>query len=212
MHGRGGHAGVVFFDAAHHGAQVHGFDDDGNALWVEQVAQEVGYLARHALLDLQAAGVHVDDAGNFGEAEHPAVWNVGNVSAPNEGQHVMFAKAIEFDIAYDDHFIVLDFEDGVVDESFCIDVVACEEFSIHTGHAGGGFLQAFSCGVFAKSGEHAEDGFFDGWEVDVFLPIWLKDGIVEVVLTHWVLQKNRLAAEGQLIVMQEEIFSGQMAR
>ena len=47
--------GVLLLDAAHHHAQMPGFDDDADALRFDGVLDGLGDLRGQALLDLQAA-------------------------------------------------------------------------------------------------------------------------------------------------------------
>jgi hypothetical protein len=59
LHGGSGHAGIVFADAAHHGAQMQGFHNHSHTLRLKQVAEEIGDLTRQALLHLKAAAKHL---------------------------------------------------------------------------------------------------------------------------------------------------------
>ena len=52
QHGRGDHPGMFLLDAAHHRTQVGSFDDDGHAVWIEDLFDQTGDLARHAFLNL----------------------------------------------------------------------------------------------------------------------------------------------------------------
>ena len=53
---RGGHRrGVLLLDAAHHHAQVAGFNDDAYALRLDDLLDGLGDLCGHALLNLEAA-------------------------------------------------------------------------------------------------------------------------------------------------------------
>ena len=54
------------------GAQVGRLDDDAHALGLQALHQEVGDLLGQALLDLEPAGVHLDDARDLGQADDAA--------------------------------------------------------------------------------------------------------------------------------------------
>src|SRR5579883_2515825 len=62
-HGRCHCGGVLLLDAAHHHAEVAGFDDHADALRRDDVLNGVGNLAGEAFLHLQAAGEDLDEAG-----------------------------------------------------------------------------------------------------------------------------------------------------
>ena len=63
-HGRD-HGGVLFFHAAHHHAHMLGFQHHGHAGGVGHLLHGLGDLAAEVFLDLQAARVHFDDAGDL---------------------------------------------------------------------------------------------------------------------------------------------------
>ena len=49
-------------DATHRQTQVLRLDHDADAVRIQSILQEVGDLLRHALLDLQTPGEHLDDS------------------------------------------------------------------------------------------------------------------------------------------------------
>lgn len=61
--------GAPLLDAAHDHAEMAGLHDDGDALGLEDLHDGVGDFLGEALLDLETAGVHLGDAGEFGEAD-----------------------------------------------------------------------------------------------------------------------------------------------
>src|SRR5207249_10088803 len=63
-------------------------------------------LACHALLNLQAAGKHIDHARNFAETQNTFVRQISNMGLAEERQQVVFAEAEKLDILYDDHLVV----------------------------------------------------------------------------------------------------------
>src|SRR5688572_23083980 len=66
---------VLFFHPPHRHAQVSPFADHGNAKRIELLANSLGYLVRHPLLHLKAAGKNVDQSGNLAEPDHMALRN-----------------------------------------------------------------------------------------------------------------------------------------
>lgn len=56
-----------------------GFHDDGDALGFEDFHDGVGDFFGETFLDLQAAGVHFGDAGEFGEADDGVGGDVADV-------------------------------------------------------------------------------------------------------------------------------------
>ena len=55
-------SGVLLFDAAHHHAEVAGFDHYADALRFDYTLDGLGDLRGHTLLDLQAAREYLDEA------------------------------------------------------------------------------------------------------------------------------------------------------
>ena len=106
------HDGAGFFGAADGHAGVGGFEDAGDALGLEFVHECVGDLGGEAFLDLGSAGVAVDEAGEFGEADDFTVGEVGDVCAAGEGEEVVFAEGVELDVFEEDDFVVAFVEDG----------------------------------------------------------------------------------------------------
>jgi hypothetical protein len=116
--------GVLLLDAAHHHAEVAGFDDYGYTLWFDHSLNRFRNLCSEALLDLEAAGEEFDQARDFAEADHFAVGDVGHVHFSEEGQQVMLAEAEHFDVFDDDHFVVGDGEERAFEQGFGIFGVA----------------------------------------------------------------------------------------
>src|SRR5216684_3709696 len=55
---------------------------------------------------LQAAGKHVDHAGDLAEPQNTLVREIGDVGLAEKRQQVVFAEAEEFDVLHDDHLVV----------------------------------------------------------------------------------------------------------
>lgn len=81
-------------NATHDHAQVAGFHDNSDALRFEDLHDGVGDFFGETFLDLEAAGVHFGDAGQFGEADDSVAGDVANVHLAYEGDHVVLAKAV----------------------------------------------------------------------------------------------------------------------
>src|SRR5438874_1769323 len=69
-------SGLVHTAGGH--AVMRCLDNHANALRLKHVVDGVGDLRRHLLLNLQALGINVDYPGQFGNADHAAIWDVGH--------------------------------------------------------------------------------------------------------------------------------------
>ena len=152
---------MLFLDAAHHHAEVAGFDDYAHALGLNYFLDGFSDLSGEALLDLQAAGKEFDEARNFAEADDFAVGDVGDVYFAEERQHVMFAEAEHFYVFDDDHFVVGDGEERAFEQGFGVFGVAAGEELHGFVDALGSSLQAFAVRVFAEADEHFLDEVFE---------------------------------------------------
>ena len=65
QHATGDCLGMLFFYAAHHHAQVPGFNDNAHALRTEFLHQRHGYLIGQAFLNLQPSCENVNEARNL---------------------------------------------------------------------------------------------------------------------------------------------------
>ena len=126
-HGAGDGLAVLLFHAAHLHAEVARFDDNANAFGADFFFDGLRDLAGHALLNLQAARKHVDQARDFAEAEDALVGQIGDVGLAEERQQVVLAQAEEFDVFHDDHFVVGDGKRGAVHDGIEILVIAAGE-------------------------------------------------------------------------------------
>ncbi len=79
-HGAGHGLAVLFFDAAHLHAKVARLDDYPNAFGADFFLNGGGNLAGEALLDLQAAREHIDEAGDFAQADNALVGQIRDVA------------------------------------------------------------------------------------------------------------------------------------
>jgi hypothetical protein len=79
------------------------------------------------------------------------------VSFAHEREQVMFAHAVEGDIANENKFVVLFFED-LLEVSSGFDVQSAEDFGVHARDAFGCFAEPIAVGVFADGKENFADG------------------------------------------------------
>src|SRR5271169_5434595 len=99
---------MLFFDAAHHHAQMARLDDYADALRFDRILDRLRNLRGEALLNLQAAREGVDEARYFAQADHLSIWNIGHMHLAKERQEVMLAQAEHFDVFYDHHLVIAD--------------------------------------------------------------------------------------------------------
>ena len=124
-----------------------GLDHHADAFGGEGVHDGGGHLVGEPLLDLEAAGEEVDDPRELADAEHLAFGDIANVALSKEGQHVVLAQAVELDVADDDHVVVFDGEDGIVDDLLQILSIALGQELHGLGGAVGGVDQPLAGGV-----------------------------------------------------------------
>ena len=130
-----------------------GLDHYRHAGGAGHLADRLGDLPGEVLLDLQAAGEHVDDPRHLRQAEHLAGGNVRHMSLADEGQEVVFAQGVQLDVADDDHFIVVRGEQRAVDDFLQGLAIAVAEVLHGLGRALRGVEQAFALRVFAETDE-----------------------------------------------------------
>src|ERR1700723_2743056 len=118
---------MLFFDAAHHHAQMPRLDDYADALWFDHFLDGLGDLGGEALLNLETAGEDFDQARNLAKADHSAIGNVGYVNFAEEWQQVVFAETEHLDVFHDHHFVVTHGEQRAFEHGFGIFVVALGE-------------------------------------------------------------------------------------
>ena len=134
--------GARLLDAAHHHAQMARLHDDGDALGLEDLHDGVGDFLGQAFLDLEAARVHLGDAGELGEADDGVGGDVANVHLQimglaigcarggtetclaGKGYEVVLAQTVNFDILDNNHFVVALVEKRIVYDVFHVDLVA----------------------------------------------------------------------------------------
>ena len=90
---------------------MHGLYHDGHSQGFESVHDAVPDLDCQPFLDLEPARVGLDNPGDLAEAGDLAVRNIRHVTFADEGQHMMLAHRIQFDILHQNHLLVLLVED-----------------------------------------------------------------------------------------------------
>lgn len=96
---------MLFLHTPHHHAEVLGFEDDRDAFGLENHFESVTDLLREALLRLKSARKHIDNPWDFAEADDVLIWDVPHMHLADEGQEMMLAEAVAFDIGDDDHAV-----------------------------------------------------------------------------------------------------------
>ncbi len=142
---------MLLFYAAHHHAEMAGFDDYAYALRLDYFLDGLGDLGGETLLNLEAAGEYFDQARDFAEADDFAVGDVGYVDFAEEREQVVFAEAEHLDVFDDYHFVVGFGEERGFEQGFGVFAVAAGEELHGFVDALGGLLQAFALRVFAEA-------------------------------------------------------------
>ena len=102
-------------------------DHHADALGGDRIHHLLRDLLGQPFLQLQPAGVHVDQAGELRYAEHASARDVADVAAAEERQHVMLAQAVDLDVLDDHHAVGRLREHRAVDQLLRIDPGAGSE-------------------------------------------------------------------------------------
>ena len=94
---------------------MSGMNNDGNTFGSDRFGDSVSDLFCHLLLDLQSPGKDIDDTWDFGETDHFAIGNIGNMSATDNRKHMVFTQGIKLDIPDDNHFVIGTAEEGLIE-------------------------------------------------------------------------------------------------
>ncbi len=146
--GRGGH-GVLLLDAAHGHAKVLGLNDNGNSKGVQYLLEAVLDLRGQSLLKLQPAGKALHHAWDFAEPHDGSVGDVPDMRLSEEGQEVVFAHGVDFDVLHHYNLFVVFVEQGTFEDGLGILTVAVREEVHSFGHAHRGLQQPLSFRIFA---------------------------------------------------------------
>ena len=84
---------------------------------------------RQTLLDLQAPGEHLDQAGDLGEPDNLPVRQIADMTFAEERHQVVLAEGIEFNVFDDDHIVTLGFKDRLVQNGRNVLLVALGEIA-----------------------------------------------------------------------------------
>src|SRR5215470_10861632 len=151
---------MLLLDAAHHHAEMAGFDDYAYALRVDGFLNRLGDLRGETFLDLQTPRENFDQPRNLAQTNYFALRDVGDVNFAKKGQQVVLAKAEHLDVFHDHHFVVADSEKGFLQQCVRVFLVALGkelQCAVHTVRRAG---QAFAGRVFTQADEHFFDKFF----------------------------------------------------
>jgi hypothetical protein len=81
------------------------FDNDHRTASFKDGHNVGGDLRGHSLLDLQSAGINLDQSGELADADNILSWDICDMNASIEREHVMLAHGIELDIPKHNHLI-----------------------------------------------------------------------------------------------------------
>ncbi len=103
---------------------MHTFQHYGHTFRLQHLVDKLRDLMRHPFLNLQTPREHIDNTRYFRQPNHFAAGNIGDVSATNKRQHMMFAQAVKFDVAHNHHIIIIDTKNSIVNELDRVSAVA----------------------------------------------------------------------------------------
>src|ERR1041385_4550050 len=89
--------------AAHFHAEVLSFNHDAHSMIGNQFGECPSDLGRHSFLNLQPTGKDFDQTTELGQPDDFSSRQISKVTFPKERQHVMLAKAVEFDSSDQNH-------------------------------------------------------------------------------------------------------------
>ncbi len=127
-----------------------GLDHNGHAPGAGHLLDRLGDFAGEVFLDLQAAGIHVDDPRDLGQAQHLAVGQIGDMRLADEWQHVVFAQRVQLDVLHQHHFAVVGAEQRAVGDFLQRLLVALAQILHGFGGALGCIEQTFAGNVLAE--------------------------------------------------------------
>ena len=141
---------ALFFHSAHLHAHVVCLDHHHNAAWVEGFANRLTDLVSETFLHLETMGEDVDDMRDFRETANESVGQIRHVHFPIEGQHVVLAETVEFDIAHQDHLTLLFREFRAVEHGDRILICARRQGRHGLRHAKRCLEKSFSLRIFSE--------------------------------------------------------------
>src|SRR5919109_4836076 len=114
------------------------------------VSNCLGDLRGHALLNLQAAAVHLHKAGNLADADDLFVGQISHMAFAEEREHVMLAETEQIDILDEDHLVIGFGIESTVEPFFHILMVPTGEESKRSFYTRRRFLQPLPLWIFTK--------------------------------------------------------------
>ena len=118
---------MLFLHAAHLHTQMLCFDYHADATGIGRIHDRFRNLLRQSLLNLQPACIHIDDASDFGQAQHLARRQITDVTIPEKRQYVMFAQRVKLDVLDDHDFVQVRIEQRIVDYGIDVLLVSSRE-------------------------------------------------------------------------------------
>lgn len=174
--------GVLLLDTSHRHTEVLALDYDGHTNRIEDFLNAVLDLCGEALLQLQSAGKAFHHAWDLAQSDDGAVGDVSHVGLAEEGQQMMFAEGVDFDVLHHDDLSVVFVEESAFEDFLRVLAVAVCQKVHRFGGAHRGFDEAFALRVFAHVGE---DVFITTCEfVQLFIcQVWIiVDGVAHLLL------------------------------
>ena len=141
--------------------EVLGFDHHADAFRRDAFHDLRGDLPGHALLNLKASGEYVHQTRQLADAEYFAVRNVADVAFAEKRKHVMFAHAVKFNVADNDHIVAILVEDRAVDDRVDVLFVSAGQELKTFPDAFRSFDESFAFGILAEVKQNLPDFFFD---------------------------------------------------
>jgi len=152
--------GILLLDSPHLHAEVLRFNHHAHAFWVEGIRKALGDLLGQPFLDLEPVGEHVHNAWDFAQADEFPVRDIPHMRLAEKGEQMMFAQAVELDVAHAHHFIIILLKNGAIDDGIGGGAIPlCEEF-IHGSYAVGRFSESFALRVLPYTLQNFPDQIF----------------------------------------------------
>src|SRR2546425_688953 len=118
---------VLLLDAAHDHAEVLRLNDYGHAARMNFFINRICNLSSQPLLHLKASGIHVHQPRYLAQADDTAIWNVPYMAFSEERKQMMLAQAEELDVSNDNHFVISDIEQSLVQQIIRVHPVTAGE-------------------------------------------------------------------------------------
>lgn len=150
-----GGGGVLLLDASHLHAEVFAGTGHNHSFRTEFLHHNLADLRCHALLNLQAARIEINQPGELAEADCLSVGDISHGYFAEKRQDVVFAQGIELYVLDNDHARAFVSENSVVNQFVGILPVAACGVGYGLGRAHGGLYEALASDIFS---EQAYDG------------------------------------------------------